>query len=56
MDEAKRDPERPGVHRARREQDVPLRIFRAQHELLLPGRLLQEALIQHGKRRRVEGH
>lgn len=48
VDEARGHPERPRVPRAGRLQDLPLRIFRPQHELVLPGRLLQEALRQHG--------
>jgi len=41
------------MSRPRRVQDLPLRVVRSQHELVLPGRLLQEALGQHGARCRA---
>ena len=40
--------ERPRVRHPGRLQNLPLRFHRHQHELLLPGELLQEARLQCG--------
>ncbi len=55
VDAPERRPPRARVHRPRCLAHLPLWLARTQHELLLPGRLLQEALIQRGARRGDQG-